>query len=189
VERIDFTNTASSWWLNGDAPEFSVGEPRKDIGGYLGWGRESEWYRDERKLDELYTLLEKSPHEHELVRTIDDATDEIRQAAWLKEVADLLNPEQPQAGGGLAGEVEADQPEGADAAAEESTPMDQAASVPGSQEKASPFGSSGAITAELQPAVDDLAALVADAVAEVPGAEELSAQELAELVAEVLAGQ
>jgi hypothetical protein len=45
------------------------------------------------------------------------------------------------------------------------------------------------IPERLQPAVDDLAAIVADVVATVPGAEELSAEELTQLVAEVLAGQ
>jgi hypothetical protein len=45
------------------------------------------------------------------------------------------------------------------------------------------------IPERLQPAVDDLAAIVAEVVATVPGAEDLSAEELTQLVAEVLAGK
>ena len=50
-------------------------------------------------------------------------------------------------------------------------------------------GESAEIAKELQGVVDDLAPLVANAVAAVPGAENLSADELTQLVSEVLAGR
>jgi hypothetical protein len=184
VDRRTFTDITSEWWLNGDPVETSDVEMRKDIGRDLGCGREYAWYRDETQLNKLYTLLEGSPTE--LWRTIDQATDYRSQIDWLKEVAAFVNP-QTKRGGAVPDEEHAEHAQGSDGAGVEPVPAEKSTPAPAAQEKSSPFNSM--ISAELQPTVNDLADVVANVVAEVPGAEELTPQELAELVAEVLAEQ
>ncbi len=186
MDRSTFTDTTSQWWLNADALEYSAGEVRKDIGEDLGCSRDYEWYRDGKKLDALYTLLERTPDE--LWRTVDQASDDLSRAAWLKQVANSVKLGESQAGGARAEKL-GDRAGEPDAAPEESVAVEKAAPAPAPAppEKSSAFGNM--ISADLQPAVDDLAALVASVVAEVPGAEDLTPQDLAQLVAEVLAAQ
>jgi hypothetical protein len=184
MEPTDFTNVTSTWWFNGEELGASSVELRKDIGGYLGWGRESEWHRDEGNLLKLYDYLLE--HDRELLGKVDVANDPTSRQEWVQAVANLVNPDSPVKAAAPADEtgdvqiepVEASQPAAAAASA--------AASV---KAKPSAFGpkQSDEITPELQPAVDDLASLVAEAVAAVPGAEELSPEELSRLVSEVLA--
>jgi hypothetical protein len=182
VDRRTFTDVTSQWWLSGDLPETSDVEMRKDIGGGLGCGREYAWFRDETELNKLYTLLEGSPTE--LWRTIDQATDYTSQIDWLKEVAEFVDL-QTKRGGAVPDDEHAEHAQGS--ATEEPVSVERPTPAPAAQEKSSPFNSM--ISAELQPTVNDLADVVATVVAEVPGAEDLTPQELAELVAEVLAEQ
>lgn len=191
MERTDFTNISTTWWLNAEAPDLSIVELRKDISDHLGWGREFVWYGDERRLDDLYTVIEQG--DRDVLHRLDQAIDQSSQIAWLQEVDDLVDPKQ-SSGESLR---DASQAGGAHPADGEKSPADPVeepitaaapTATPSPPAKASPFGG-GSITADLQPAVDDLAAVVANVVAEVPGAEELSAEEIADLIAEVLAGR
>lgn len=186
MDRSTFTNINTRWWLNADALEPDDAENRKLISQDFGWGRDVEWYKEEKKLNALYDILEGSSHE--LWRTVDAAADNAElQAAWWKEVAELVKEKKPGLGVKVADEVHADQGQGAGGAVEESASGQKTPAAPAAAEKSSAFG--GMISKDLQPAVDDLADLVAQAVADVPGAEELTPQELADLVAEVLAGR
>jgi hypothetical protein len=227
VERTQFIDTKEAWWLNGDGLDFTALELRKDIATYLGGDRESQWYLEEPKLEELYRRLEEGPGE--LLRQVDEATDDLKRLAWLQAVADLLNPAKSETSKPGTGEPEgaaakgpqpttsgSPAPQGrlkpsafgsarrGDAAVASASASGAASAAAASApRKPSPFGStkraeadatpasasaSGDIPDELEPVVDDLATAVAEAVAAVPGAEDLSPEELTQLVSEVLAG-
>jgi hypothetical protein len=184
VDSAAFTNTSETWWFNGDQLETPALELRKDIGEYLKQPRESEWYLDEAKLQDLYRFLDEN--DRDLLRRVDEATDDRTRLQWLQAVADLLNPPLPARAEATSGEVK-----GRLGPTEEAEPVTPAVASPEptAPPPSSPFAASGGadIPERLQPAVDDLAAVVADVVASVPGAEELSPEELSQLVAEVLA--
>jgi hypothetical protein len=185
VDSTTFTNVSETWWFNGDHLETTALELRKDIGEKLGNPRESQWYLDGTKLQELYKFLED--HDRELLHRVDEATDDLSRLVWLQAVATLLNPSLTDSDPASSKEAE----QVGDGSAEEAEPVAPTGPSPEPSVPAasSPFGSATGteIPERLQPAVDDLAAVVADVVASVPGAADLSAEELTELVAEVLA--
>jgi hypothetical protein len=186
MESTDFTNVTEKWWFNGDKLDGPALELRKDIGRDLGHPRESEWYLVDTNLLKLYETLEG--HNRDLLTRVDEATDDRTRLEWLQDVAALLNR--------LVREREKEISEKAerpddDSVVEAEPDVQAEPSVEPSPAKASSaFGpaSGTGIPERLQPAVDDLAAIVAEVVATVPGAEDLSAEELTQLVAEVLAG-
>jgi hypothetical protein len=246
MDRTQFISSEFTWWLNADGLEFNTAELRKDVGSHLGWDRGSQWYLEPSRLEELYYLLEaRSP---ELLREVDEATDDVRRQAWMQKLVDLVNPASSKEQGAVSGEpgqsgaVSAKEtqtsrePTATTSARAKPSPFGSAkradAVAEGSpatstQTKPSPFGSArradagtdaspatktpakpspfgsanranaaakspaegGEIAKELESLVNDLAPLVANAVAAVPGAEALSAQELSEVVSEVLAGK
>jgi hypothetical protein len=213
MERGDFTCIEPTWWLNGPGLEFASSELRKDIGDHLGWGRETPWYLEPARLDDLFNTLEL--RRAELLTNVDLAKDELARQTWLQEVADLVNPASVS-NANRTGDAPANEPTGTstERTAAQTTapakpsafgsnkpadsPAQAAADTPLS--KPSPFGArkkaepdaapvvaNVEITEELQPVVADLAEIVANVVAAVPGAEELSPEELSQLVSEVLA--
>jgi hypothetical protein len=108
----------------------------KTSGDYLGWGRESEWHRDERNLLKLYDYLLE--HDGELLGQVDLASDPTSRQEWVQVVANLVNPDSPVKAAALADETAEVQIE----PVEESRPAAAAASVAASvRAKPSAFGS------------------------------------------------
>ena len=186
MESIAFSNVTEKWWFNGDKLETTALDLRKDIGRDLGHPPESEWYLIDTNLLKLYETLEAN--DRELLTRVDEATGDTTRLEWLQDVAALLN-RLMQHDKDLSEKAELPKED----AVVEAEPEVQAVSSaePSPAKPSSAFGpaSGTGIPERLQPAVDDLAAIVAEVVATVPGAEDLSAEELTELVAEVLAGQ
>lgn len=185
MESIAFTNVTEKWWFNGDKLEGSALELRKDIGRDLGHPRESEWYLIDTNLRKLYETLEG--HDRDLLNRVDEATGDTSRLEWLQDVAELLNRLVRERDKELSDKAEPPK-QGSVVEAEPEVPAVRSVE-PGPAKPSSAFGpaSGTGIPERLQPAVDDLAAIVAEVVATVPGAEDLSAEELTQLVAEVLA--
>ena len=123
-----------------------------------------------------------------MLSRVDEATDDRTKLEWLQDVAELLNRLVRERDKGLS--EKAERPEDSVVGAEpEVQTVPSAEPSPAKVSSAFASASGTGIPERLQPAVDDLAVIVAEVVATVPGAEDLSAEELTQLVAEVLAGK
>ncbi len=71
--------------------DYSLGEPRKDLGVALGYGREAHWWLEKDKVEQLYRSLEST--RPTLLTELDLATDEWTRKGWLDQVVAALTPQ------------------------------------------------------------------------------------------------
>ena len=85
------TDAQSPWWLIAAEIDYSLGEPRKDLGVALGYGREAHWWLEKDKVEQLYRSLEST--RPTLLTELDLATDEWTRKGWLDQVVAALTPQ------------------------------------------------------------------------------------------------
>ncbi|HWE57292.1 MAG TPA: hypothetical protein VG435_17430 [Acidimicrobiales bacterium] len=174
MDKSKFVDTVEPWWLADEDLRADTAEIRQAIGIWTGWG--PDWWLSEDNLTKFYdTLLGSLP---DLITAAEQMVQPEERHEWLVEAATLFDPDraaddtdtdETAAEGAGADELEADAPAGV--ASEEVAPA-----------KPSVFGG-GQIDSAL---VENVEVLLAEAIAAVDGAEELTPEEIAEIMAEVL---
>jgi hypothetical protein len=99
-EEFAAIDAESPWWLIAVEIDYSLVEARKDLGVALGYDRETQWWREKDKVEELYRTLEST--RPTLLTELDLATDAPKQKEWLDQVVAALTPQPAhteQAGG------------------------------------------------------------------------------------------
>ena len=77
------------WWLL--IPDYSIiEEPRKNLGAALG-STDLQWYLQLDNLRELYKQVEPS---YDLMKQLDNATDDDKRVEWLADMTEALLPDE-----------------------------------------------------------------------------------------------